>query len=122
METNSFLPVTLVSKAADAVAASVPMPDPVPTAGDSAHTCECGVLDEATYPELDVRAIPHAIRHAAVFGALDSIAPGSGLVLVAPHDPLPLLAQIDERMPGRFTVSYLDRGPECWRLQLHSAG
>jgi len=121
METNSFLPVTLVSKAADTAAASVPAPVPAATARDSAHACECGVLDEAAYPELDVRAIPHAIRHATVFGALDSIAPGSGLVLVAPHDPLPLLAQIEERTPGRFTVSYLDRGPECWRLQFSAA-
>jgi uncharacterized protein (DUF2249 family) len=80
------------------------------------HTCECGILDEPDYPAFDVRAVPHAIRHATVFGALESIAVGGGLILVAPHDPLPLLAQIDERMPGRFTVSYLERGPEEWRL------
>jgi len=84
--------------------------------GKAAHTCECGILDEPDYPAFDVRAVPHAIRHATVFGALESLAVGGGLILIAPHDPLPLLAQIESRMPGRFTVSYLERGPEDWRL------
>lgn len=88
----------------------------------AAGVCECGVVDEPAFPELDVRAVPHAIRHATVFGALDAIAPGGGLVLVAPHDPLPLLAQIEQRAPGRFGVSYLQRGPDDWRLQLTNTG
>ncbi|WP_246298660.1 DUF2249 domain-containing protein [Nocardioides panaciterrulae] len=82
------------------------------------HTCTCGEVDAAGYPELDARAVPHAIRHATIFGALDAVHPGGGLVLVAPHDPLPLLAQVEQRAPGAFEVSYLERGPEAWRLQL----
>ena len=60
--------------------------------------------------------MPHAIRHATIFGALDAVGPGAGLVLVAPHAPLPLLAQVEQRNPGVFEVSYLERGPEAWRL------
>ena len=78
--------------------------------------CNCGEVDEAM-PELDARLVPHAIRHATIFGALDAVAPGRGMVLVAPHDPLPLLAQIEQRAPGAYEVSYLERGPEAWRLQ-----
>lgn len=92
---------------------------PESAAGHGAgHTCNCGEKDGAGYPELDARAVPHAIRHATIFGALDAIRPGSGLVLVAPHDPLPLLAQVEDRYSGAFEVSYLERGPEAWRLQL----
>ena len=40
------------------------------------------------------------------------------LLLVAPHDPLPLLRQLEGRAPGVFTVDYLERGPEAWRLRL----
>ena len=80
------------------------------------HSCTCGEHDPAGYPELDARAIPHAIRHATIFGALAAVAPGGGMVLVAPHDPLPLLAQIEQRAPGVFQVDYLERGPETWRL------
>ncbi|MFF6996310.1 DUF2249 domain-containing protein [Streptomyces sp. NPDC008313] len=80
--------------------------------------CACGAGDEEPEPELDVREVPHAIRHATVFGALDAVPSGSALVLVAPHDPVPLLAQIEQRHPGRFEVTYLERGPRDWRLRL----
>lgn len=80
------------------------------------HTCGCGEVDGPGYPELDARAVPHAIRHATIFGALDAVKPGGGMVLVAPHDPLPLLAQVERRYDGAFEVDYLERGPERWRL------
>lgn len=80
------------------------------------HTCGCGEKDPAGYPELDARAVPHAIRHATIFGALDAVPPSGGMILVAPHDPLPLIAQVQQRFPGAFEVSYLERGPEAWRL------
>lgn len=66
---------------------------------------------------LDTREIPHAIRHATIFGALGAIAPGISLDLVANHNPLPLLNQLEERRPDEFDVSYIDDGPEVWRLR-----
>ncbi|MFC5928362.1 DUF2249 domain-containing protein [Cryobacterium melibiosiphilum] len=86
--------------------------------GSTEHKCSCGAEDSIDYPEFDVRTVPHAIRHATVFGAADAIAAGSGLVIVAPHDPLPLLGQLEARHPGRFTITYLDRTPEAVRVQL----
>jgi uncharacterized protein (DUF2249 family) len=93
------------------VHATAPEPD-----HGGGHTCTCGEVDGPGYPELDARAVPHAIRHATIFGALDAVRPGAGLVLVAPHDPLPLLAQVEQRAPGVFEVSYLERGPQAWRI------
>lgn len=84
--------------------------------GHGGHSCGCHEVDEGI-PELDARMVPHAIRHATIFGALHAVRPGQGMVLVAPHDPLPLLAQIEQRDPGAFTVEYLEQGPEAWRLQ-----
>jgi uncharacterized protein (DUF2249 family) len=81
------------------------------------HSCGCGEVDGPCYPELDARVVPHAIRHATIFGALDAVRPGGGLVLVAPHDPLPMLSQLEQRSPGTFAVDYLERGPEAWRLR-----
>ena len=86
--------------------------------GSSEHKCTCGAEDSADYPEFDVRTVPHAIRHASVFGAADAILEGGGLVIVAPHDPLPLLGQLEARHPGRFTITYLDRTPDAVRVQL----
>ena len=79
--------------------------------------CGCG-HDAQGDPELDVRLIPHAVRHGAVLGAFDAVQPGSALVLVAPHDPQPLLRQLAERAGGRLEVDYLQRGPEEWRLRV----
>ena len=79
--------------------------------------CACGTIDPPGNPELDVRVIPHAIRHATIFGALDAVAPGAGLDIVADHDPIPLLNQVQQRTPGRFDITYLERGPVDFRVQ-----
>jgi len=85
--------------------------------GGCGGACGCGEQDPGDLPVLDARAVPHAIRHATIFGALDSIGAGSGMVLVAPHDPLPLLEQVEQRSPGLFSIDYLERGPEAWRIR-----
>jgi uncharacterized protein (DUF2249 family) len=78
--------------------------------------CNCGNHEDGDVV-LDVRLIPHAIRHGRVIGAFDSIPPGGSLVLVAPHNPLPLLNQLAER--ASITVEYLLEGPEEWRLRIN---
>lgn len=83
----------------------------------SDHACDCGTQNTSAYPELDATLIPHAIRHGAIFGALDSLQVGSGMVLLAPHKPVPLLAQIEVRTPGAFEVSFLNEGPDMWHVQ-----
>lgn len=81
------------------------------------HDCTCNETDEDT-PVLDVRQVPHAIRHATVFGALHAIKPGASMVLVAPHDPRPLLAQIDALEKGAISVKYLVTDPGEFHLLL----
>ncbi|MGA4507482.1 DUF2249 domain-containing protein [Propionibacteriaceae bacterium G1746] len=80
------------------------------------HTCGCGEHDDL--PVIDARTISHAIRHAAILGAVDSLQPGSALALVAPHNPLPLLAQIQQAHGDSIEISYLEEGPEAWKLKL----
>lgn len=77
-----------------------------------------GVEARDAAPELDVRDVPHAIRHATVFGAVGAVPVAGSLVLVAPHDPLPLLDQLEDREPGAFSVTYDQRGPDAWRVRL----
>lgn len=78
-----------------------------------AHACTCGENDTSKLPVLVASEIPHEIRHAAIFGALEGSA--QGIELVAPHDPLPLLGQIEDRWPGIYEVEYAERGT-AWRL------
>ena len=44
--------------------------------------------------------------------------PGAAMVLVAPHNPLPLLRQLNDREGDAIEVSYLQEGPDAWRLKL----
>ena len=78
--------------------------------------CGCGHHDE-DLPVLDARAIPHAIRHASILGAVASLTPGRALALVAPHDPLPLLDQAHARYGDAFEIDYVQRGPDAWKLR-----
>ena len=80
----------------------------------------CGCEADHGVPVLDARTIPHAIRHATVFGAFDAIPVGGSLDLIAPHNPLPLLAQLKDRF-GEVGITYLDEGPEAWTLRLTRA-
>ena len=82
--------------------------------------CGCGGHDESL-PELDARTIPHAVRHAAIHGVVDGLQPGSAFILVAPHNPLPLLAQIAQHHGDAIQVSYVEEGPEAWKLKLARA-
>lgn len=77
--------------------------------------CACGNEHDGV-PELDVRAIPHSIRHAAVFGAFEAIPEGGQLVIVAPHAPVPLLTQLADR--ASIEVAYLVEGPDEWHVQI----
>lgn len=40
------------------------------------------------------------------------------MVLVAPHNPLPLLGQLTEIEGDALEVTYLQQGPDVWRLRL----
>ncbi len=93
------------------------MPESLPIAHADAG-CSCSDAEGHATPVLDARTIPHDIRHAAIFGALDSLASGAALVLVAPHDPQPLLAQARARYAEGIGIDYLERGPEAWHIRL----
>jgi len=72
-------------------------------------------------PDLDVRDLPPARRHDAIFAAYHALAPGAGFVLVNDHDPKPLWYQFEAEHLGEFTWDYLESGPEAWRVRIGRA-
>lgn len=82
--------------------------------------CACGEHDD-DIPVLDVQTIPHAIRHAAIFGAIESLGLGGALVISATHDPVPLLTQLAQRHGDTYPAEYYERGPERWRILIRRA-
>lgn len=68
--------------------------------------------------EIDVRAIIPRERHPRIFAAFDQLAPGAGFELVNDHDPRPLRYQFEAERPGQLEWTYLEQGPEVWRVRL----
>jgi uncharacterized protein (DUF2249 family)/mannose-6-phosphate isomerase-like protein (cupin superfamily) len=69
-------------------------------------------------PELDLRAVPHPNRHPLVFARFDALAVDESFELVNDHDPIPLYRQMDAMRPGQAVWSYLERGPEVFRIRV----
>lgn len=61
----------------------------------------------------DARGIGKRFRHAAVFGALDALNPGETMRFVNDHDPLPLLAQLQQRYGDSLLAEYRLRDAGC---------
>jgi len=54
----------------------------------------------------DARGVARRFRHSAIFGAMAVLAPGEVMRFVNDHDPIPLIAQLRERLGDNLTVTY----------------
>lgn len=78
-------------------------------------------MNQATAPVVDVRTIPHRDRHALIFDTFQALAAGAHLELVNDHDPRPLYFHFQQMFGSRFNWSYVESGPEVWRVQIGKA-
>lgn len=69
----------------------------------------------------DVREIPPRERHPQIFSKANGLAVGESLVIVNDHDPRPLHYQLQAQYPGQFSWTYIEAGPEVWRVKLGRA-
>lgn len=67
-------------------------------------------LNDNVFP-FDARGVAKRFRHAAIFGALESLADGETMRFVNDHDPLPLLGQIQQRYGNQVGIEYVAREP-----------
>ena len=73
------------------------------------HACN-HTSPEAIYP-FDARGVAKRFRHAAIFGALDSLTSGETMRFVNDHDPIPLLNQLQARYGAAVQIAYRQREP-----------
>ncbi|MDO9115546.1 MAG: DUF2249 domain-containing protein [Polaromonas sp.] len=59
----------------------------------------------------DARGVAKRFRHAAIFGALESLHPGETMRFVNDHDPLPLLGQLQQAFGEKLGITYVRREP-----------
>lgn len=72
----------------------------------------------ADLPFIDVRTIQPRERHPKIFAMANALAVGESFVIVNDHDPRPLHYQLQAEYPGQFSWTYLESGPDVWRVQL----
>jgi uncharacterized protein (DUF2249 family) len=67
---------------------------------------------------VDVRPIPPFQKHPTIFNAYNSLKPGEAMLLVNDHDPKPLYYQFAAELAGKFEWTYLEQGPEVWKVEI----
>lgn len=68
--------------------------------------------------ELDVRTLPPPKKHATIHELLEGLAPGEALRIVNDHDPRPLRYELEHDYPGSFEWTYVESGPQTWRVDI----
>ena len=74
------------------------------------HDCGLPILGQNIHV-FDARGIARRFRHAAIFGAFDSLQQGEIMRFVNDHDPLPLLSQLTSRYGEAIGIHYQQREP-----------
>ena len=74
------------------------------------HNCSSSLTPDRRYP-FDARGIAKRFRHAAIFGAFESLNAGETMLFINDHDPLPLIEQFKDRYGDFVEVNYLSREP-----------
>ncbi|HET9947765.1 MAG TPA: DUF2249 domain-containing protein [Longimicrobiales bacterium] len=67
---------------------------------------------------LDVRVLTPREKHPTIFHTFEGLAPGESFVLVNDHDPKPLRYQFDYEYAGKFGWTYLEQGPDVWKVEI----
>ena len=81
------------------------------------------IIDNTVFP-FDARGVAKRFRHAAIFGALESLEDGETMRFVNDHDPVPLLGQIRQRYGAQVGINYVSRSDGNvvidFTIQLHA--
>lgn len=83
------------------------MPDPV--APDT-------IIDDERI--ITVKDIDPRHRHTVIFQLFKHLPPSRSLQLVVDHDPKPLHAQLEIKHGTQCQWTYLEQGPDQWRIRL----
>jgi uncharacterized protein (DUF2249 family) len=74
--------------------------------------------EAAARQQVDLRSLVPMQRHQLNFQLVDELAPGGSFVFVNDHDPKPLYYQLEAEHPRQYSWTYLEQGPEVWRVEI----
>jgi uncharacterized protein (DUF2249 family) len=75
-------------------------------------------MPQSASSSIDARAIAPRERHPVIFGRFHALQSDEAFELVNDHDPKPLYFQMQAQNPNSFTWTYLESGPQIWRVRI----
>lgn len=77
-------------------------------------------MSEPSHSErvINVADIDPRFRHEMLFRFFEHLAPDQSLQIVVDHNPRRLRVQLEARHGSRCAWSYLEEGPDIWRVRL----
>ncbi|MDQ0333492.1 uncharacterized protein (DUF2249 family) [Mesorhizobium sp. YL-MeA3-2017] len=76
------------------------------------------LISAATERVIDVKDVDPRYRHTIIQQLVANLAPGATLQLVVDHDPKPLRFQLEAKHGAHCQWTYLEQGPDIWRVRL----
>ena len=70
---------------------------------------------------IQVQDIDPRHRHTVIFQLFEHLGPDDSLQLIVDHDPRPLRFQLEAKHGSRCRWTYLEEGPDVWRVRLGHA-
>ncbi len=70
---------------------------------------------------IDVRGKPCVERKAAIFGLFAGLEDNEAFEFINDHDPAPLRGHFDYIAPEAYAWTYVEQGPEAWRVRIARA-
>lgn len=67
---------------------------------------------------IDVASLAPGTCRQTIEGTFEALEPGEALEVVVGHDPAPLRQRFALTRPGESTWTYLEQGPERWRVRV----
>jgi uncharacterized protein (DUF2249 family) len=67
---------------------------------------------------IEVAKLPPGACGGHIVGTFERLAPGEALEVVVGHDPAPLRQRFAVERPGASAWTYLERGPDVWRVRV----
>ena len=74
--------------------------------------------NESTESVLDVTQLEPRFKHPTILKTFDALREGESFVLFNDHDPVPLYYQLVGQRGEIFSWTYLERGPETFRIRI----
>ena len=80
------------------------------------------IVSEQNVHLFDARGVARRFRHSAIFGAISVLRSGETMRFVNDHDPIPLIAQLRERLGDHLTVTYRQRDADMVMIDFGITG